>query len=56
MTVGQLKLELEVSDFVIQDFLSHGISIPIGSLPKKLVKILCQLWIDQCHMRMVDHI
>ena len=24
-----LKLELGVSDFVIQDFLSHGISIPI---------------------------
>ena len=30
---------------MIQDFLSHGISIPIGSsnkFTKKLVKILCQ--------------
>ena len=44
--------------FVIQDFLSHGISIPIGSsnkFTKKLVKLLCQnCWIDQRHM--VDHV
>ena len=49
-----LKLELGVSDFVIQDFLSHGISIPIwpsNKVSKKLIKMLrenCQ--IDQSAM------
>ena len=39
---------------MIQDFLSHGISIPIGSstkFTKKLVKILCQnCQIDHVYM------
>ena len=53
-----LELELEVSDFVSQDFLSHGTSIPIrpsSKISKKLVKMLlenCQ--IDQTAMTVVD--
>ena len=40
-----VNLKLGVLDFVIQDFLSHGISIPVGSsdkFTKKLVKMLHQ--------------
>ena len=56
--VGLLKLELGVSDFAMQDFLSHGISIPIGSsnrFTKKLVKLLCQNFrIDQSATTIAD--
>ena len=40
-----VNLKLGVSDFGIQDFLSHGISIPIGysnKFTKKLVKMMRQ--------------
>ena len=53
-----VNLELGVSDFVIQDSSSHGISIPIGSsnkFTKKLVKMLCQnCQIDQCATTVAD--
>ena len=53
-----VKARVRSFGFVIQDFLSHGISIPIGSsnkFTKKLVKILCQnCQID--HVQMVKSV
>ena len=57
-----VNLKLGVSDFVIQDFLSHGISNQIwpsnkvtilyAKFKKKLVKMLCQ--IDQSATTVAD--
>ena len=52
-----VKAQVRSFGFVIQEFLSHGISIPKGSsnkFTKKLVKILCQNCQISCHM--VDHV